>query len=75
MKDTPLKNIMTEEKMKEAGNASRQFQWTDQEILDQIEALEFTIAYLSGRKDSIIVVHYLKHELEVYEQFRNHRGI
>ena len=61
--------------MLETGRAVRQLKWTDQELLDQIDALRFTIAYLNGREDSRIVVYALDLDLQSFLSIKDARGI
>ena len=66
---------MTEQRMRKAGEASRNIQWTDQEVLDQIEALRLTMAYLNGRKDAWLIVNALHRELQMFEGFQKARNL
>lgn len=66
---------ITKEKMFDAGLASQQMRWTDQDILDQIKALDLVIEYLRGRTDSKLVVFALILEREKFISFKSARGI
>jgi hypothetical protein len=66
---------MTTEEMSIAGYKTMQSSWTDQELADQIVALEFVIAYLEGRRDAQILVYPLKIDCEYFKKTQLSRDI
>ena len=48
--------MITPEKMKEIGTKVYNCSWTDQELKDQIKALELVIAYFRGRGDAKLLL-------------------
>jgi hypothetical protein len=60
--------------MKTTGQKVHQFSWSDDDLNEQILALEYVIAYLDGRGDAGIVLLPLRIELDVFQGMRDARN-
>jgi hypothetical protein len=60
---------MTPEKMYEIGRQALQIGFSDNELDDQILAINLVVSYLRGRGNSDIIVHSLQRELNTLNGF------
>jgi hypothetical protein len=58
---------MTYDKMQEIGGISKNMEWSDEELAEQIEALNLVIAYFEGRGDAALMLRPLRLELRSFE--------
>jgi len=64
---------MTPEKMKAIGIQSDNVSWTDQELKDQIQALELVIAYFQGRGGAKLILFPLVLDLDRFKDMEENR--